>query len=417
MNTRDFDVTQFGAVPDGKTNNAQAIQNAIDACSAAGGGRVILSGGTYLSGTIAMKDNVELHLTADAVLLGSDNCDDYPEIPWKHVVTEKLPRYRGTCLIRGDECRNIAITGFGTIDGNGTSFVVPIPGASPDSPTQFKRIDAPTPPRVVMFAGCSNIRISGITMTNQPAGWSFWLTDCDYGTFDDVKVLADLRYPNSDGIHINSSRNIRIANCTIRTGDDSIIVRANNSALKENKICENVTVTNCSLTSHAAGIRIGWINDGTIRDCTFSNLVMSECNNGISFCLPGPSNCIAPSDVGREATLIEHLSFQNIVMNRTLWCPVNMHIDRNREVKCAGIHHIYFHGLHAKSRQMPLMIGRKDVEICDVEFQGCSFEVSPVGVSYAGTALAPTHFTNVKNLRFTDTSFSITDSDEYGVYD
>ncbi len=419
MSLRIYSVKDFGAVADGKTINTAAIQKAIDKCSADGGGIVQICGGTFLSGTIALKDMVELRIEADAVLLGSPDCNDYPEIPWKHVVTEKLPRYRGTCFIRADECHHIAITGEGTIDGNGTAFVEPIPDARPDSPVQFRRIDAPTPPRVVMFAGCSNIRIHGITMINQPAGWSYWLTDCDLAVFDDVKILADLRYPNSDGIHINSSRNVRIINSTIRTGDDSIVVRANNSALAENKICEDVTVTNCSLTRHTAGVRLGWINDGTIRNCLFSNIVMTDCLSGVSICLPAPSKCIAPSDVGREATLIENIGFQNIQMDRTLSRPLNMHIDRNKAVQCEAVRNIRFNGLYSKSRQMPMIIGRKGNEISDISFNNCTFEVTPYATeqSHDGYSIMSPFFTNTKNLRLTDTTFTITDTDEYPVYD
>ena len=95
-------------------------------------------------------------------------------------------------------------------------------------------------------------------MVNQPAGWSYWIHDCDYVAFDRVKIFAEVEYPNNDGIHINSSRNVTISNCDITCGDDSIIVRANNASLAENKVCEKVCVTNCNLTSYSGGIRIGW---------------------------------------------------------------------------------------------------------------------------------------------------------------
>ena len=109
-------------------------------------------------------------------------------------------------------------------------------------------------------------------MQNQPSGWSYWIHDCDYVSFNKCKIIANVQYPNNDGIHINSSRNVTVSNCDISCGDDCIIVRANNLSLAENKVCEKVTVTNCNLTSYANGIRIGWMGDGVIRNCSFSNI-------------------------------------------------------------------------------------------------------------------------------------------------
>ena len=106
-------------------------------------------------------------------------------------------------------------------------------------------------------------------MVNQPAGWSYWIHDCDFVTCDRLKINANVQYPNNDGIHINSSRNVTVSNCSIVCGDDCLVVRANNASLSENKVCERVVVTNCNLTSYASGIRIGWLNDGVIKNCAF----------------------------------------------------------------------------------------------------------------------------------------------------
>jgi polygalacturonase len=158
-----------------------------------------------------------------------------------------LPRWLSSCLIFADEAHHIAITGAGTIDCNGTHFVVP--RERDHSGWAYVRINAPTPPRAVFFTGCHHVRVEDVTMTNQPAGWSYWIHDCDFVTFDKCHILAKVDYRNNDGIHINSSRNVNISNCNIVTGDDCIVVRANNRSLAENKICERVTVTNCNLTS------------------------------------------------------------------------------------------------------------------------------------------------------------------------
>lgn len=389
-----FNIKDFGAVGDGRTLNTEAIQSAIDKCTASGGGSVIVSGGTYMTGTIVLKDNVDLHIEADGRLLGSPSCGryeegddpnarrdlvakaadygDYPDFPKKHVCVDNLPRHRGSALIFAEEQSNISITGKGVIDANGECFIEKVPeGVNYWMP--YRRIDAPTPPRVVFFTGCRNVVVEDVTMTNQPAGWSYWIHDCDYVNFDRVRILAKVEYPNNDGIHINCSRNVTVSNSFINCGDDAIIVRANNLSLKENKVCERVTVTNCNLTSHSGGIRIGWVNDGVIRNCTFSNLVMTDTTVGVSISFPKKKS--APSDFGREATLVENLVFSNIVMDGTYSFPIRMKIEEDPELHINAIRNIYFSNIHARGLRLPFLVGRKDNPLENIKFSDCTFEV------------------------------------------
>lgn len=416
-----IDIREHGAVGDGSTLNTAAIQAAIDRCHASGGGRVIVSGGSYMTGSIELRDFVELHIAADGVLLGSPNCDDYPHrTDLRHVDASKLPRWRSSCLIFAEECRNIGISGSGTIDCNGEHFVAPIPATHELAGWQFSRIDAPTPPRAVFFTGCQNVRIEDVTMTNQPAGWSYWIHDCDYVNFDRVKIIANVNYPNNDGIHINCSRNVSVSNSFITCGDDAIIVRANSVSLAENKVCERVTITNCSLTSYSAGIRIGWINDGRICNCTFSNIVMTDCSVGVSIHLPytDPNQPgTGPSDIGREATLIENLSFDNIIMDKVCSNPIKLYIDDNPATRVDAIRGIYFRGLRARGPELPYFKGREDCHLQNVRFNDCTFEMTD-GSEF------PNRFTHgpctdydnghhpmvtrfIDGLHFTDTDFSM----------
>ncbi len=412
-------ISDRGAVPDKTTLNTKIIQKAIDDCAQSGGGKVIISGGSYLTGSIVLKSNVNLHLEADGVLLGSPNCEDYPEKEnLKHVDTSLLPRWRNACLIYAEECENISITGNGTIDCNGHSFVRRSESSS--RRWDYERIDAPTPPRVVFFAGCKNIKIEDVTMVNQPAGWSYWISDCDYVTFDKIKIIANVNYPNNDGIHINCSRNVSVSNCHITCGDDCLVVRANSVALKENKICEKVVVTNCNLTSYSGGIRIGWLNDGVIKNCTFSNIVMTDTSVGISIILPyimPDKNNMASADIGREATHIENLLFNNIMMDKTASNPLKIMIYDNPFVKCAAIKNIYFSNLHTSGPELPMIIGRKNCKIKNIYFNDCSFEMTD-GTEFENLAThgACTHTDNgfypmnmryVENVSFQNTQFHI----------
>ncbi len=413
-------IKDFGAVGDGKTLNTKAIQAAIDKVGE-NGGRVLIEDGTYMTGTIIYKSNVEIHIASDAVLLGSPDCGDYPEKETTHVNSPLLPRWRNACLIFAEECENISLTGMGTIDCNGKTFVIE---EQLGKGWKYHRdFDRPTPPRCVFFTGCKNVKVEDITMVNQPAGWSYWIHDCDYVTFDKCKIDAEVEYPNNDGIHVNSSRNVTISNCSIRCGDDCIIVRANNVSLKENKVCERVVVTNCNLTSYSGGIRIGWINDGVIRNCTFSNLVFTDCSCGIDFFLPllRPSKDNPGSaDIGREATLIENMTFDNIIMDKAYGTPVNIDINTNLDVRVEAIRNLYFSNMHVRGAQFPWINGRKENHVQNVEFNNCSFTLTDGtefpdkkahgAVRHGQNESELYHPMNIQyadNVRFNNTSFTV----------
>ena len=410
-----FHIKDFGAVADGKTLNTTAIQNTIDACFENGGGQVLVEGGTYMFGTIVLRSNVELHIAANATLLGSPRCEDYPEREdVRHVNSEKLPRWRNACYIYCEESENVSITGMGKIDCNGKAFVRTV-----ENPTYwtYHRIKAPTPPRVVFFAGCKNVKITDITMVNQPAGWSYWIHDCDFVTFDRVKIFANVQYPNNDGIHINCSRNVTVSNSIINCGDDSVIIRANSRSLHENKVCERVTVTNCNLTSHSGGVRVGWINDGVIRNCTFSNIVMTDTTVGISVLLP-PAYW-APSDYGREETFIENLLFSNIVMDRNYSMPIYIDIMGGKEdTNVKAIRNLTFENIRARGLKLPYLRGRADAPIENVQFNNCVFEELDRSIADDGEnhsfimpdAWKDTHtlsLSHVKNITMNNTVFTV----------
>ena len=372
-----YDIRDFGAVADGVTLNTKAIQNAIDACAKNGGGRVTVENGTYMFGSIQLFSNVELHIAANATLLGSPNCEDYPEkSDIKHVNSARLPRWQNACYIFCEESENVSITGMGKIDCNGTNFVEP---GQAVCNWQYKRIDAPTPPRVIFFTGCKNVKFEDITMVNQPAGWSYWIHDCDFVSVDRIKIFAEVQYPNNDGVHINSSRNVTVSNCNIVCGDDCIVVRANNASLAENKVCERVTVTNCNLISYASGIRIGWKNDGVIRNCTFSNIVMTDTSVGIGIVLPGFKFDPAvrrTADTGREATLIERLSFDNIVMDATYGEPVEIKVENAEDTYVTAVRDISFSNLRSSGPRGILLRGREQNPIENISFSNCVFEIT-----------------------------------------
>ena len=253
-------------------------------------------------------------------------------------------------------------------------------------------------------------------MRNQPAGWSYWIHDCDRVIFDRCRILADVRYPNNDGIHINCSRDVTVSNCIIETGDDSIVIRANSRSLREDRACERVTVTNCILRSWSSAIRLGWTNDGVMRDCVFSNLVIYDSSKGISAHLPeykfkNPDD--ASNDYGREDTLIENMTFSNIQMDKVYY-PFHFLIPDSEEVRCKAIRNLDFSNIRSESLFMPFFQGRAGCPIENIRFDNCSFvrlteKELPDAVRHGAIPKKMVeNFIHVKGIRFNNTELTFT---------
>ena len=428
------DIRAYGAVGDGVFMNTAAIQAAIDDCAAQGGGRVTLAGGRFLCGRIDMKSGVELHLERDAVLLGSASALDFPEIETDFWRVEYAPRFNRRCFIYAENCEDIALTGRGVIDCQGEAYIEPLPPGAKDffwpyrrrgfpegfedngsrglHPSQ-RRVCSLSPARVALFMGCRNVLVEDVTMRNQPAGWSYWVCGCRQVRFHRAVIDASVLYPNNDGIHINCCQDVAVSDCRIACGDDGVVVRAYSLPLGKNTPCQRVTVTNCSIVSHSGGIRVGWIGDGVIRDCAFSNLVITDSAVGVDIRLPGNDTGVRQSDEGEEATLIENLAFSNIVMDRLFHEPVFINISEHN--RCDAIRDLYFSGVHARSAHMPCVNGRADCPVRNVSFTDCHFaQLRREDIPGHETAphvdrdhtLQP-YFRHVENLSLRDTAFSV----------
>jgi hypothetical protein len=364
-------VREFGAVGDGVTMDTQAIQKALDACHAAGGGRVTIEGGRYLSSTIQIKSGVELHLASDGVLVASDRTADYPEIKSDIWNWQLAPRRNSRCFIYAEGASRIAITGRGMIE---------CPGARVcelynSTLWKYRRKEEHFPPRMVLLVCCTDVVLRDFTIKDAAAGWATWILGCRDVNVDNVTMDADLDLPNSDGLHINCCQDVTVSNCRIRTGDDALIIRAYTSVLKNPTPCERIAVTNCTLTSHSSGIRLAWANDGIMRNCVLSNITITDSMVGIAGVLPFPLDPANPkSDQGPDATLIERIYFNNIILNRIWGEPIKLAVAPGADI--TAIRDLSFSNIHSVSRLAPQFLGAEDCPLQNITIDNAVFTLS-----------------------------------------
>jgi polygalacturonase len=382
-------VVSYGAKPDGRTLNTKAINQAIIACSTAGGGTVIFPAGKYLSGSIDLLNNVSLQLEAGAVIVASTNLADYaPEIQPE----TGAPSRAGVLTARN--ASNIAIIGRGTIEGNGMLFVDPVKiklreeldydkkytrqGEDFMNP-KFGTADGPLEPldrpnHLLRFFNCTNILLSGVTLQNSPL-WTVHFVQCGRVNVTGVSINSfggGRRVPNDDGIDLSDTRYVHISDCDIQNGDDSIVVLGG----------EKITVANCTLSSRSSAVRVGFAG-GDIRDCVFANLVIFDSNRGLAVNVRGSNS-------------IENVLFSDIVIQTRLvtghWWgkgePIQVSaLPWNPKINQIGhIKNVRFRNITAEGPSGIIVYGCEQSIIRDLLFQDVKVRInnSPLQESYGG---------------------------------
>jgi polygalacturonase len=321
-----FAIEDYGAVGDGATLNTAAFQQAVDACHAAGGGRVIVGAGRYLTGTVTLKSRVDLHLTAGARIVGSTRIEDYEafDAPGYHI--ERSPEKCSHTLFRAADAEQIAITGSGVIDGSGRAFY----NTAERAWGVFYAKPANPRPRMLTGLRCRDVVLEGVQFNESPC-WTVWLMDCDRVRIRGIQMHADQAMINNDGLDIDACRDVVVSDCIFQTGDDCIAVRNMRQLRDAEGICENVTVSNCLLDSWCQGIRVGCPSDGVIRNVRFSNLQITSRSNGIT--LEYPERYLAPDGVASAD--VSNLFFANIGI-RCGNTPINVTVAESIELKRLG---------------------------------------------------------------------------------
>ncbi|HOP96247.1 MAG TPA: glycoside hydrolase family 28 protein [Verrucomicrobiota bacterium] len=321
---REFDITEFGAKGDGVTDCTEAIRKAIDACHEAGGGRVLVKSGTFLTGAIHLRSNVDLHVAEGATLKFSPD-------PAKYLPVVRT-RFEGTeCmnyspLIYAFEQENIAITGKGTLDGSASwenwwSWVTTnVPASLRASGRRLLEMaDAGVPveervfgpghglrPSFIQPYRCRNILIEGVFITNSP----MWEINPVLSTNIIVRGVTVVSHgPNNDGCNPDSSRDVLIENCVFDTGDDCIAIKSGKNAdgRRVGVPSENIVIRNCMMKDGHGGVVLGSEVSGGVRNVFAENCRMDS---------PNLDRALRLKTNGERGGSIENIFFRNVQVGR-----------------------------------------------------------------------------------------------------
>jgi polygalacturonase len=357
-----YDVHDFGAVGDGRSNDHDAIQKAIDSCRP-GGGTVLLSNGTFLTGQLILNNNIIIRIDSTAKVLGiqSDNDVDYP----RGIINTRFPnRMKDDCqrrLFYGDHVRNVTITGGGTICGQGDYapwMHVAGLGTEKDRPS------------LLAFVSCTGITVSDIALL-RPACWTQVYIESDSITIRNIKVETGSLTPNRDGIDIVDCHNVIIEDCDIRSEDDGICFKSGSEYG-----CRDIVVRRCYLDkiNVTAGncFKLGTDGLGSFTNFEVSDLTLV---NAIQ------NSAIAIESV--DGAIIDNLHFSDchisncgqavfiVLGNRCRTVP-------GRPVRIGSVSNISFKNIEGKgfTRQYPSVItGISGHNIQNVTFENCTLQL------------------------------------------
>ncbi|MDX8339632.1 glycosyl hydrolase family 28 protein [Draconibacterium sp. IB214405] len=300
-----YNICDFGAVGDGQALCTDAFNKAIDKCNADGGGTVIVPRGIFKSGTIVLKTNVNLHLEMGATISASTNHADFPR--------QKQPEYRSQkdpggwyALIYAEGASNIAVTGFGTIEGNGKE----------QTPAPDHTLDGDRDGRVrnLLFISCNQVRIEGIKMRNSGI-WNQHFLNCEDVIVDRINVYNHAN-ENNDAIDIDGCRRFVLSNSILDSEDDCIVLKSTGIAP-----AEDIVITNCITSSYCNAIKLGTESTGGYRNISISNCVVRPSRSSASVYKTNPKIGICGIALGvTDGGVMEGITISNITISGTE-CP------------------------------------------------------------------------------------------------
>ena len=250
----DYNILNYGAQSDTTKLSTAAIQQAIDDCSKAGGGRVVVPAGIYKIGTIILKSDVHLYLEQGATLYGSTDLKDY--LPMKSDYVSLRTHTTTIQLIYADKVKNVVISGFGTIDGRGRAF---------------KKLswndEGITRPHLLRFIQSEDITVKDITLKNSGCWMQHYLA-CNRLRIDGIKVFNRNNY-NNDALDIDGCHDVIVKGMMADSDDDGITLKSTSP-----RLCENVRISDCVVSSHCNAVKLGTETNGGFRNINISGIVV-----------------------------------------------------------------------------------------------------------------------------------------------
>ncbi|MBR2239043.1 MAG: glycoside hydrolase [Prevotella sp.] len=251
---RDYNIVDFGAKNDTTVLSTEAIQKAIDACSEKGGGRVVVPSGMYKTGTLVLRSHVDLHLETGATLYGSTRLEDYRPMKTTYV---SLRTWGETVqLIFADSVQDVQISGHGTIDGRGSAF---------------KKLswndEGITRPHLLRFIQSQDVSISDVTLRNSGCWMQHYLA-CDRVQIRGIKVFNRNNY-NNDALDLDGCHDVTVSDMLADSDDDAITLKSTSP-----RLCEDIVIHDCIVSSHCNGIKLGTETNGGFRNINISNCVV-----------------------------------------------------------------------------------------------------------------------------------------------
>lgn len=368
-----YNIVDFGAVGDGITNNAKAIQKAIDTCNEKGGGKVVVpAGNVFMTGSIVLKSNVEFHLEEGTILKASNRMEDYDAMEGMIAsqIDSSVPSYVNCeyngkpfqYFIYAKDAKNISFTGTGKIDGTEELYYGDI--------DQY-HIEGSFYPRIPMMLieKVSNLLIKDVILT-RCGFWTVHLVGCVDVLIDSIKILNSLKMANSDGIDPDHCKNVKIINTYIECADDCLVFK-NTKAFEEYGVCENIVVSGCTFISTSAAIKFGTESENTFRNILIENCSIERSNRGISLQL-------------RDCGNIENVKFSNINIETRKFSnqwwgsaePIYITaIDRKNGVKAGHIKNIKFENISCVSENGIFIMGSEDNFVENIAFDNIMLEL------------------------------------------
>ena len=338
----------YGAVFDGKTNDAPALQKAIDAAAAAGGGTVVVPAGrTLLCGSLELKSHVTLRLDPGSRLVASLNRADYTE----------------AVLVRARHAEEVAITGTGTIDGQGDSFMA--------SKGPYIYHAKPWRPKLVMLEDVRRARLSGFTLRNSPE-FTVQLRGCEDVSIQGISIYNNTEIPNNDGIDPVCSRNVRIEGCTIVTGDDCIAISNTDRDGPRLGPCDGIVVSHCVLTCQDSALKIGSGTFGPVRNVLFSDCVVQLALRGVDI-------------MARDGGDVDDVVVRNILIHTHLYAQpwwgsseavYLTAVPRTAGQKMGHVRHVHVSGIVADGEAGVFVRGVPESPLEDITLEDITLDIA-----------------------------------------